>query len=166
MKRLILFRHAKTERHAQSGDDFDRRLTEGGRDDAFMMGRVLAEAGFAPDVVLVSQAVRAQETWEAASPAFPGVKSECLSRLYSAGAEEVLTLAQGRKEPGVMIVAHNPAMHALAAWLLVQSGDRAMELQVRDGFPTAAMAVFDMDGVSTTSLGLFFPRDHGSRESD
>ena len=54
MKRLILFRHAKTERHAPSGQDFDRRLTQRGRDDARLMGRVLADAGFSPDLVLVS----------------------------------------------------------------------------------------------------------------
>ncbi len=30
MKRLILFRHAKTERDSDSGRDFDRRLTDRG----------------------------------------------------------------------------------------------------------------------------------------
>ena len=33
MKRLILFRHAKTERTSASGEDFDRALTERGKAD-------------------------------------------------------------------------------------------------------------------------------------
>ena len=34
MKRLILMRHGKAERHAATGGDFERALAERGRDDA------------------------------------------------------------------------------------------------------------------------------------
>jgi len=71
MRRLILFRHAKTEARSPSGDDASRRLTERGRDEAALMGRVLAEAGFLPDLALVSPAVRARETWEALAASLP-----------------------------------------------------------------------------------------------
>ena len=53
MKRLILFRHGKTERHAPSGEDFDRRLTVRGCEDSHLMGKVLAEAGLVPNLALV-----------------------------------------------------------------------------------------------------------------
>ena len=71
MAHLILLRHAKAESASSTGRDIDRPLTERGHRDAAIMGRVLAQAGFIPDLALVSTARRAQETWEEASPAFP-----------------------------------------------------------------------------------------------
>ena len=59
MDRLILLRHGKAEPDAASGQDFDRALTERGRRDTLIVAKALAEAGFAPDLVLVSTAVRA-----------------------------------------------------------------------------------------------------------
>ena len=38
MKRLTLFRHAKTERDSTTGRDFDRRLAERGEREAPRMG--------------------------------------------------------------------------------------------------------------------------------
>ena len=56
MRRLILFRHAKAEPRAAGEDDFDRPLSPRGRADAVLVGRALADAGFAPDLALVSPA--------------------------------------------------------------------------------------------------------------
>ena len=36
------------------GGDLERGLTDRGRRDAALMGRVLADAGYAPDLVLIS----------------------------------------------------------------------------------------------------------------
>ena len=74
MDRLILLRHGKAEADAPTGQDFDRALTGRGRRDAALVARELAEAGSAPDLVLVSPAVRAKETWEEAAPFFPGAR--------------------------------------------------------------------------------------------
>ena len=62
MRRLILLRHAKTERDAPSGKDQDRRLDERGRHDGAEMGRWLALHDYRPDLVLISTATRTQET--------------------------------------------------------------------------------------------------------
>ena len=75
MHRLILLRHGKAERSAPGGD-IARRLTDRGRNDAALMGRVLAERDLIPDVALVSAAARTQETWAAVSPAFPMARAE------------------------------------------------------------------------------------------
>jgi phosphohistidine phosphatase len=55
-------------RHGQAqagegGPDFTRRLTPRGRRQAMDAGRSLAAAGLVPDLVIVSGATRAQETW-------------------------------------------------------------------------------------------------------
>jgi len=161
MKRLILFRHGKTERHALSGEDFDRRLTVRGTEDAHLMGKVLAEAGFAPDLVLVSAAARAQETWGSAKAAFPGVAFEVRPELYNADQRDLMRIARKADAEAVMIVAHNPGLHALAAALVETTSDEGLNEKVGQGFPTGAVAVFDFDGEAVTARGVFFPRDHG-----
>ena len=69
MRRLMLLRHAKTEHHAPSGHDEDRRLDERGRLDAAAIGTWIGQHPPLPDTVLVSTAVRARQTWEIARDA-------------------------------------------------------------------------------------------------
>ena len=64
MRRLMLLRHAKTENDAPSGQDQDRRLDDRGRLDAAAIGGWIGRHPPFPDAVLVSTAVRAQQTWE------------------------------------------------------------------------------------------------------
>ena len=63
MRRLMLLRHAKTERAEPGQRDRDRKLTKRGRDDAAVIGAYMARHGLSPDLALVSPAKRAQETW-------------------------------------------------------------------------------------------------------
>src|SRR4051812_50149249 len=64
-RRLVLVRHAKTE---QGEPDPSRRLTNRGRRDARAIGQWLAKNGVVPDLVVVSPAARARQTWEIAAP--------------------------------------------------------------------------------------------------
>ena len=88
MRRLMLFRHAKTESHAPSGRDRDRRLDERGRRDAAQIGGWIGQNPPFPDLVQVSPAVRAQQTWEIAWEAMkdhaPQPKVESVDDLYGA----------------------------------------------------------------------------------
>ena len=63
MRRLLLLRHAKTERAEAGERDRDRKLTNRGRNDAPVIGTFMAKHGLVPDLALVSPAARAQETW-------------------------------------------------------------------------------------------------------
>src|ERR1700737_246170 len=63
MRRLMLLRHAKTETDAPSGKDHDRRLDDRGQGDAADVGGWLARNRHVPDLVLVSSAIRALQTW-------------------------------------------------------------------------------------------------------
>jgi phosphohistidine phosphatase len=116
MQRLILLRHGKAESVAASGGDFERGLTERGRRDAALIGRVLAAAGMTPDLALVSAARRARETWEQTAPAFPHARCESSRLLYLASSEQLAQLAAGATEPvnSLIIVGHNPGLHDFA----------------------------------------------------
>ena len=163
MHRLILFRHAKTEARVPDGEDIDRALVGRGRADAAHMGRILARAGLAPDLVLVSPAVRARETWTLASPAFPGARVEVRDGLYEATPEEVAEeLMTGvAAADTVMVVGHNPSLQELAVNLLIDGGGAAADIErLSAGFPTATAATFALDDAGPARLeGLFHVKD-------
>ena len=149
MRRLILLRHAKTERDAPSGHDRDRRLDTRGRADAPVTGSYLAEHKLAPDLVLVSPATRTRETWDLLAKAFdPAPAVEVVSALYGADASELLEIvraassrADGKKVKSIMVVAHNPGLHELSLDLIgkAKAADReALEANL----PTSGLAVF------------------------
>jgi phosphohistidine phosphatase len=116
MRTLILLRHAKAERDAESGQDFDRALTDRGWADARLIGRVLADAGFVPDRARVSAARRAAQTWEAVATAFPLIEAAVLPELFHAGPERLMAEIEGASQDGetLLVVAHNPGLHTLA----------------------------------------------------
>ena len=115
MQRLILLRHGKAE-STSSGGDFERGLTDRGRSESALIGRILAEAGFAPDLVLVSTARRAMETWEEACAAFPKARMAPARALYHATADALAEAidAAGLAATTLMVVGHNPGIAELA----------------------------------------------------
>jgi phosphohistidine phosphatase len=153
MRRLMLLRHAKTEHDAPSGHDHDRRLDERGRLDAAAIGTWIGRHPPFPDAVMVSTAVRAQQTWEIAreamkdavrdGPAPPRV--EFLDELY--GAEpaqllQIIRMAEVSDPAHLMLIGHNPGMHELAL-MLAGSGETAAEKALEDNLPTAGLAILD-----------------------
>jgi phosphohistidine phosphatase len=159
MRRLILFRHAKTEARPAGVEDFDRGLVERGRADSVLMGGVIAAAGLAPDLALVSPAARARETWELARPAFPLARVAFRPGLYEATAEEVAAELDEETEAveTVMVVGHNPSLQELAVDLLVESSGSATDIErLSAGFPTAAAAVFEIDAAGRWGLEALF----------
>jgi phosphohistidine phosphatase len=164
MKRLILLRHAKTERTAASGEDFDRALTASGQDDAALTSRLLSAAGLIPDCVLVSAARRAQQTWAAASAALPDAHVEVRDDLYDAPSSRLFSAAKAQAQAHtVMVIAHNPGIQSLALDLadsatLIGADARA---RLSQGYPTATAIAFEFDDGRTGCLGLFQPDRHG-----
>jgi phosphohistidine phosphatase len=168
MKRLILLRHAKAERSAPSGRDFDRPLSPRGLDDAARAGRVLAAAGLIPDVVLVSAAARTVQTWEQASPALPDAKVQIRQDLYNAPSERLQAVAEAEHDAQtVLVIAHNPGVGALAYELaaratLVEAG---LKDDLEQGFPTAGAAAFELGEDRIDCLGVFLPPHDESLDS-
>jgi phosphohistidine phosphatase len=161
MDRLILFRHAKAEAEAASGDDFDRPLAERGLREARAMGAQMAALGFKPDLVLVSPALRTRETWDNAEPSLPGAEVRLEPALYNAdaGAIQALAEAAGAGRGTVVVIAHNPGLQELAVRLMREGSSPASLLaRAMRRFPPAALAVFDIDAEGRPSAdGLFFP---------
>ena len=122
MRRLILLRHAKTEARAASGRDSDRALTPRGLTDAGLVARHLAQMGVAPDVVLVSTALRARQTWDCAAPLFPAARMEACANLYNAAPEDVAGEIARATGDVVMVIGHNPSLQELAYSLLDEGG--------------------------------------------
>lgn len=161
MERLILFRHAKAEASAASGEDFDRALVDRGREDARLMAGALKAAGFDVDRALVSAAVRARGTWQAASEVFPKAVVETRPELYDSDARTLLQAGQTPLGRTVAVVAHNPGLQILAITLAGRASAASYEARLRQGFPTAAAAVFGFTHAGVEALGLFYPKDYG-----
>lgn len=172
MDRLILFRHGKAEPDSASGEDFDRRLAPRGVRESGDTAAQLADLGFAPDLALVSPAARTRETWTAAEPLFPKAQARFDAELYHADSSAIRREAEraGGRVGTVMVVGHNPGLQELTVRLLLEgSAPPALVERARRQFPTAAAAVFLIDGNGRPAFdGLFFPehspeRDLGSR---
>ncbi|WP_454758492.1 SixA phosphatase family protein [Caulobacter segnis] len=149
MERLILMRHGKAERHAQSGGDFERALAPSGREDAARMGEVLAGLAYAPELLLVSSARRTRETAEQIATSFPKAKVEHLRDLYHADPEEIVQALEdhGDAVGTVMVVGHNPGMHEMALRLALTGGASPIQTnKLRSRFPTSTVVVFNWGG--------------------
>jgi phosphohistidine phosphatase len=152
MRRLMLLRHAKTETEAPSGKDHDRRLDDRGRSDAADIGAWMARHRHVPDLVLVSTAVRAQQTWQIVTAAMRATSNAIsqplaadLPELYGAGPSQLLQIihAVDTENPQrLLIVGHNPGLHELALGL-IGSGDATGRKVLGENLPTSGMAVID-----------------------
>ena len=149
MRRLMLLRHAKTEHDAPSGRDQDRRLDNRGRNDAAEIGGWIGRHPPFPDLVLVSHAIRAHQTWEIAWEAMkdrvPEPLVELMPELYGADPAQLLQIIRAASEADphrLMLVGHNPGMHELAL-ALAGSGDAAGRKALADNLPTSGLAIFD-----------------------
>ena len=149
MRRLMLLRHSKTESEAPSGRDQDRQLDERGRRDAADIGGWIGRHPPCPDIVLVSPAVRAQQTWNFAAEALqdhaPLPQAETITDLYGADPAQLLQIvrmASVTDPRQLMLVGHNPGMHELAL-ALAGSGDADGRQALANNLPTSGLVVLD-----------------------
>ncbi len=145
MRRLMLLRHAKTERAEPGQRDRDRKLTKRGRGDAPKLGAYIAHHNLIPDLALVSPTVRAEQTWDLLAAAFAKTpRTEADERIYNASAHKLLEVAaEPRKANTILIVGHNPSLHEFALQLIA-SGDVESREQLREKLPTSGLVVMDL----------------------
>jgi phosphohistidine phosphatase len=139
MRALLLLRHAKSDWHADYGDDRARPLNRRGQKAAKAIGRFLTDAAQVPDAAIASPAVRAVDTLRLAMKAGAW---DCPVRtaigLYGGGVSGLV--AEIHEEPTatevLLAVGHEPTWSdAIAAFV---GGGRLR-------FPTAALARIDFD---------------------
>jgi len=144
MGRLLLLRHAKTERAAAGERDHDRKLTARGRADAPLIGAYMVRHRLLPDVALTSPAARAEETLLHVAAAFtkqPRILRE--ERIYNASPETLVGLIrETRDAKTLLLVGHNPGLHELAL-RLIASGDTATRERLNEKLPTSGLVVID-----------------------
>jgi phosphohistidine phosphatase len=150
MRRLMLLRHAKTERAAPSGRDRDRKLMKRGRNDAPVIGTYMAHHGLVPDLALISPSARTQETWALVAPCFgKAPRAETDYRIYNASTSKLAEIvaetraAKGRDIKTLLLIGHNPGFHELAVQL-VASGDVDLREKLNEGLPTSGLVVIDL----------------------
>lgn len=145
MRRLLLLRHAKTERAEPGKPDRDRKLTKRGRADAPIIGAYMARHDLVPDLVLVSPVARSEETWALVAKTFAKeprvVKDE---RIYNADPEKLIAIIRKTRDArALLVVGHNPGLHDLAVGLIA-SGDVEARERVSEKLPTSGLVVIDL----------------------
>ena len=145
MRRLMLLRHAKTERAEPGERDRDRKLTKRGAADAPLIGAYMVRHGLVPDLALVSPAERAQETWKLVAASFAKApKTVSDERIYNATADKLTSvLSEPRGARSLLVVGHNPGIHDLAVELIA-SGDVETRERVTEKLPTSGLVVIDL----------------------
>ena len=120
MLTLYLLRHAKSSWDNASPQDFDRPLTDRGRNACALIGEFIEEKGIDFDLVLVSTALRTRQTIELVKERAK-LRGEVRydERIYEATVSQLLeVIAQVDSDrESVLLVGHNPGIEELLALL-------------------------------------------------
>ena len=139
MKRLTLFRHAKSSWKDASLADHDRPLNERGERDAPKMGARLLARKARPSLIMSSTAIRALTTAKQVAEAlsYPMEFLQTERRLYLASPAEILELIESQEDNfhDLLMVGHNPGLTDLANHLLPDLG--------LDNLPTAGVVAME-----------------------
>lgn len=165
MRRVYLLRHAKSDWTDPHLADFDRPLSGRGRRDAARIGACLARREAPPGLVLCSSARRAAETWEIVGRDLgPPPRVALRGDLYLAAPEDLLAAVQGADAAAsaLILVGHNPGIHALALSLAAAPAGR-----LEEKYPTGGLAEFvfpadrwaDVAAGAGALRGFVVPRD-------
>jgi phosphohistidine phosphatase len=145
VRNITLIRHAKAEAEPV-GSDFDRALSERGRENAAALSEWLAALnGPQPDGVYYSSAKRTSETCAILAPVWQQSASGH-EGLYLASAGDLLEFLHGLDDAqsSVVLVGHNPGLHQLALTLAKPNPSvlyEALEL----AYPTSACALLSLE---------------------
>lgn len=105
----------------------------------------MARQHLLPDMALISDALRAQETWDLVRLRLPGaVTSRLVPELYEATPERMFAVLQKTdvEADTVLMVGHNPGMQELVL-MLVGEGNLQARTAVSEKYPTGALAIID-----------------------
>lgn len=143
MRRLMLLRHAKSD-WAGDRPDHERPLNARGREAAPLIGRYLASHALRPDLVLVSTARRANETYALLAPYLGEASVVHEPRLYEAGAERLLEIIAHTpaKVHCLLVIGHNPGLADFTEMMLANGEAEALN-RLTEKFPTSGLAVLD-----------------------
>ena len=144
-RRLMLVRHAKAALNDGSMPDFDRPLSEKGKDDSDAMAGILRDTGLEVEYFLSSPAKRAFSTAKSFADAFGAQSIAIDERIYEAFPKTLIKIIHSLPDKfhSVMIVGHNPALTELAYELCPE---------IDSEMPTCAVACVDFDSHSWDNI--------------
>ena len=155
MLTLSLLRHAKSSWDDAGLDDHERPLAKRGTRDAPRVGALLRAESIIPDLILCSGAVRTRATLTLVLAQLERAPPHIVYDDAIYLAEPAALLARlAAIEPAVrhvMLVGHNPGLHALAL-AVTGAGEKKDLARLALGFPTAALAVIDVEAPGWDAL--------------
>ncbi len=155
MRTLLLYRHAKSSWDDWSLDDFDRPLTARGKKAAPLMGDFIRAQNIMPDRIACSPGLRTRQTLERTQIQVTTAQKNTFPKsLFHA---QDMTLLQEIHTVGdhyqcLCIIAHNPAIHSLGAYLASDSNNNKARQKLEKKFPTAGLAVFSTSALFWQTL--------------
>lgn len=136
MIRLYILRHGKSS--YDTDKDFDRGLTDRGKNDARVLGEFLKERGERPEFWFSSSAKRANKTAKLVNEA-SGFDADIhkSKKLYLASAGEIIEqiLKLDIQSKSIIVIGHNPGLTALVNFFGVNL----------DNLPTCGLVCFEFD---------------------
>ena len=141
-RRLTLVRHGQAEWKDDGSSDFDRVLHRRGTSEATGMARRCREQGWIPDLILVSSALRTQQTAQCFMRELDlqARKLQLVESMYLASHRDLLHAARaaGPRIAHLMLVGHNPGLTEFAQFLA----------------PSAGLGIFETGALCTMTLNL------------
>ena len=140
---LYLLRHAKSSWESYE-DDYDRVLSERGRNDACTLGEYLHKNNINFENTLCSSSQRTRETISIINTVSPHSIDEVnyLDSLYHASSNKIKEVVQNYSNKSLLIVGHNPGISELISDLLKSN--------IVD-YPTCVFAQFKLTSDDVTS---------------
>ncbi|HUG92316.1 MAG TPA: histidine phosphatase family protein [Planctomycetaceae bacterium] len=138
MKTLLLLRHAKSSWKDSALADHDRPLNQRGKRDAPRVGRLLAELGLVPDLIVSSTARRARKTAEKVAEESGYVGAiDAVAALYPGEPQAIARAIRSRPEDAarLLVVGHNPGLEDFLAAVI----------GCFERLPTAALAHVELE---------------------
>lgn len=116
---LFLIRHAKTEKTAISGKDFDRELAEKGRLQAKKLNIFITKFDFNDVEIWCSDAVRTKQTLSYIDTQFQSTNIEFKNELYLAPSTSIKEqIWNTESERDLLIIGHNEGISDIATYFL------------------------------------------------
>ena len=148
MPNLILMRHANAEFASPGMQDFDRPLSKNGHAEAQLAAQMFVQTGFTISNVFCSPARRTLETLACFRETINIADDHIAYRdaLYSGDVSSYQNLVSAlESDARCLIIGHNPMIEHFA-FDLVQRDDGTGLNQLKMGFPTAAIAIIELEG--------------------
>lgn len=157
MPTLILIRHANAELASPGMRDFDRPLSQQGWDEGAATAKYVSQLGLDISKVYCSPARRTSETLIALRRSIT-IDEKAIAfpmSLYEGDVSAYHHMLQTLSDNDVCVcVGHNPMVENFAFSLAANNSDTEMQ-PLKNGFPTAGAAVFELND-QKSKLTLFF----------